>query len=136
MNTAPQQHALLEGEVEETFANAIASIRSVLKQSTDACLGKIEQAIRMANREQAIAAVNQMFDELHGFEIIHGDSSLNALGINVRTVNCLQAEGIRTVAACCQHSAEYLATISRLGPKAIAELRRALDRHGFALRKA
>lgn len=136
MNPAPQQHALLEGEVDETFANALASIRAVLKQSTDECLGKIERAIRTANREQAVAAVNAMFDELHGFELVHMESPLNALGINIRTVNCLNQAGIVTVGKCCEYTSEYLSAMYGLGPKAIVELRKSLERHGYALRKS
>lgn len=136
MNPAPQQHALLDNEVDDTFANALASIRAVLKQSTDECLGKIERAIRTANREQAIAAVHKMFDDLHGFEMVHSESPLNALGINIRTVNCLNEAGIATVAKCCGYTSEHLSAMYGLGPKAIVELRKSLERHGFSLRKA
>lgn len=131
---ATAQQTNWHGEAEDSFTEALASIRSVLNRATDECLAKIEMAIRRSNREEAIAAVNRMFDGFAGFEHVTLESPLSDLGINVRTVNALEEMNVFTIREVCGLTSQYLDRIRNFGPKAIGELEQALRRHGFKLR--
>jgi hypothetical protein len=56
------------------------------------------------------------------------------LGLTVRVLNCLKAEGILTVSDLLDRTDDSLWTIRGFGEKCVAEVRSALAKHGLALR--
>jgi len=63
-----------------------------------------------------------------------GAQSLNSLELSIRAVNCLESEGITTIADLCGRTADELLEVRNFGESTLREVRAKLTEHGLQLR--
>lgn len=93
----------------------------------------IEVSLRHGCRNETLAAVDKFYDAQEEREEITPESSVQEIGLPPRSAGILEAAGFRTVADLIQRTAGQLMEVRSIGNKQVAEVRRALQAHGFRL---
>ena len=95
----------------------------------------IEISLRHGSRNETLSAVDKFYDAQEAREEVTPESSVQEIGLPPRSAGILEAAGLKTVADLIQRTPGQLREYKLIGAKQVAEVRRALKRHGFKLRK-
>ncbi len=96
-------------------------------------LRMIEISLRHGCRNETLAAVDKFYDAQEERDEVTPESSVQEIGLPPRSASILEAAGLRTVADLIQRTGGQLMEAKSVGPKQVAEIRRALQSHGFRL---
>lgn len=98
------------------------------------CLEKIRIALERTNRDQAIAAIDYALGYQAAAPVVEFSTPIADLGLDVRTSNLLEANGIKTVGALCGTTPAELERLPQAGEKMIIRLRELIERYDLTPR--
>ena len=93
---------------------------------------ELTKALWMIRDTQRI--VEAILEEIDKEEILRTQTPLNGLDLTVRTINCLQSEGLMTLEQVAEKSEAELMKLQYLGRKSINEVKSVLERQGMKLK--
>ena len=93
------------------------------------------QADEVLEMKQRLGRANLFFRSDNASSTHPPGGDIDALGLSLRTYNCLKRSGVRTVADLCRMTEAELHNVRNLGAKSIMEIKEKLSEFGFSLKE-